>query len=57
MSVCDVVPDVGDNGMGACDIVPDIGDDGVGSRDVTTNIRNGYMRIYCKLGLVVNSYS
>ena len=43
--------------MGACDVASDVGHDGVGSRNVTTNVRNGYVRIYCKLGLMVNSYS
>ena len=49
--------DVGHDGMGACDVASDVGHDGVGSRNVTTNVRNGYVRIYCKLGLMVNSYS
>ena len=44
--------DVGNNDMGARDVTPDMGDDG---RYVVTNIRNGYVRIYRKLCLRVNS--
>jgi hypothetical protein len=47
--------DVGDDDMSTRDITPDIGDDGVGSHDGYIRIPDGYVSIYCELGLRMNS--
>ena len=55
MGVHDISLDAGDDGMGGHNVMVNIGNDCTSSRDLVTNGRNGYVRIYRKLGLGANS--
>jgi len=43
--------------MCAYNTVVNIRNEGVGVRDATMNVRNNYVRVYCKLGLGMGLYS
>jgi len=45
---------VGNDGVHICDIAADAGNDRLGVQNITMDIRNGYIRVYCKLGLGVS---
>ena len=47
---------IGSDGVCVYDIVADAGNEGVGVRDFMTNVGNGYIHVYCKFGLEVNSW-
>ena len=53
---------VGNNGVGVRSTVlefgntlTNVGNNCLGVRDTTMNVRNGYIRIYCKFGLEIES--